>query len=58
MPKPATTTRGFGTAEMRAVGELVVRALRERDDPSALADVAASVRAICARFPVPGLPDA
>jgi glycine hydroxymethyltransferase len=55
---PATTTRGFGTAEMRTVGELVVRTLRERDDASALTEVAAAVRSICARFPVPGLPDA
>jgi glycine hydroxymethyltransferase len=52
---PATTTRGFGRAEMRQVGELLVRALRERDDAAALAEVALEVRAICARFPVPGL---
>jgi glycine hydroxymethyltransferase len=55
---PATTTRGFGSAEMRQVGELIVRALRERDDPAALDDVARSVKEICARFPVPGLPNA
>jgi glycine hydroxymethyltransferase len=55
---PATTTRGFGTVEMRAVGGLIVRTLRERDDVSALDEVAAAVRDICARFPVPGLPDA
>jgi glycine/serine hydroxymethyltransferase len=41
---------------MRRVGELLVRALRERDDPAACAEVAREVRAICARFPVPGLP--
>ena len=29
---PATTTRGFGTDEMRLVGELIVRTLRGRDD--------------------------
>ncbi len=52
---PATTTRGFGRAEMRQVGELLVRALRERDDAAALAEVALEVHAICARFPVPGL---
>jgi glycine hydroxymethyltransferase len=55
---PATTTRGFGRAEMRQVGALLVRALRERHDPAALADVSHEVRAICARFPVPGLPGA
>ncbi len=29
---PAMTTRGFGPAEMRRVGELIVRAIRHRDD--------------------------
>jgi glycine hydroxymethyltransferase len=53
---PATTTRGFGRAEMRQVGELLVRALRMRREPAALAEVSNEVRAICARFPVPGLP--
>jgi len=55
---PATTTRGFGTAEMRQIGELLVRTLRDRDDPAALEDVSRTVKEICARFPVPGLPDA
>jgi len=55
---PATTTRGFGTAEMRQVGELIVRTLRDREDPASLEAVARSVKEICARFPVPGLPDA
>ncbi len=55
---PATTTRGFGRAEMRQVGELLVRTLRKRDDPTALVEVSTEVRAICARFPVPGLPSA
>jgi glycine hydroxymethyltransferase len=55
---PATTSRGFGTTEMRQVGELLVRTLRQRDDAAALAEVASQVRDICARFPVPGLPDA
>ena len=55
---PATTTRGFGTPEMRLIGELIVRTLRERDDPAALQDVARSVKEICARFPVPGLSNA
>jgi len=54
---PATTTRGFGRAEMREVGELLVRTLRQRDDPGALEDVARAVKQMCARFPVPGLTD-
>ncbi len=52
---PATTTRGFGPAEMRTVGELIVRTLRGRDDARALEAVRAEVREICARFPVAGL---
>ena len=54
---PATTTRGFGTDEMRLVGELIVRTLRERDNEAALAAVRREVKEICARFPVPGLPE-
>jgi glycine hydroxymethyltransferase len=53
---PAVTTRGFGPAEMRRVGELIVRTLEGRDDPAVLASVTDEVRDICASFPVPGLP--
>jgi glycine hydroxymethyltransferase len=53
---PAVTTRGFGPAEMRRVGELIVRTLKGRDDPAVLASVTTEVRDICASFPVPGLP--
>jgi glycine hydroxymethyltransferase len=55
---PATTTRGFGPDEMRVIGRLIVQALRERDDAQALDDVRRTVKEICARFPVPGLPSA
>jgi glycine hydroxymethyltransferase len=55
---PATTTRGFGTSEMRHVGELIVRTLRDREDPRALDEVRREVKEICARFPVPGLAEA
>jgi glycine hydroxymethyltransferase len=54
---PATTTRGLGTAEMRQVGELIVRTLRDREDAGALEAVRREVKEICARFPVPGLPE-
>jgi glycine hydroxymethyltransferase len=53
---PAVTTRGFGPVEMERVGSLIVRALRGREDPSLLAELAREVRDICARFPAPGLP--
>jgi glycine hydroxymethyltransferase len=55
---PATTTRGFGTDEMRAVGRLIADALEQRGDDAAQVRLAAEVREIVARFPVPGLPAA
>ena len=55
---PATTTRGFGADEMRALGRMIVDAIRTRDDPAEQARLAAEVAVICARFPVPGLPAA
>ena len=55
---PATTTRGFGPAEMRDVGRLLVETLLARDEPTEHARIGAEVREICARFPVPGLPEA
>jgi glycine hydroxymethyltransferase len=53
---PATTTRGMGTGEMHTVGQLIVEALRERDDAAVHARIRDDVRALVARFPVPGLP--
>jgi len=55
---PATTTRGFGPAEMRQVGSLIVRTITGRAEPAVQAAIGAEVDAICARFPVPGLIDA
>jgi glycine hydroxymethyltransferase len=55
---PATTTRGFGQDEMRALGRMIVDAIRTRDEPAEQARLAAEVASICARFPVPGLPAA
>ena len=55
---PATTTRGFGPDEMRLVGRLLVEALRTREEPAEHARIRAEVHEICARFPVPGLPEA
>jgi glycine hydroxymethyltransferase len=54
---PATTTRGFGPSEMRQVAAMIVRAIAARDDAAAQSAIAAEVAAICARFPVPGLPE-
>ena len=52
---PATTTRGFGPDEMRAIGRIVVEAIRSRDDPTRLGRLAGEVAEMVARFPVPGL---
>jgi glycine hydroxymethyltransferase len=55
---PATTTRGFGEAEMRHVGELIVSAINGRDDETAKDTLRGRIREICGRFPVPGLSEA
>ena len=55
---PATTSRGFGTDEMREIGRIIVEAIRGRDEPTTQARLADQVRDIVARFPVPGMPAA
>jgi glycine hydroxymethyltransferase len=52
---PATTTRGFGAGEMRAIARLVTEAIARRDDADAKARLAGEVAEIVGRFPVPGL---
>ena len=58
---PAATTRGFGEAEFRQVGELIGRVLdglvANRDDNSAVEqEVRREVQLLCRRFPIyPGL---
>ncbi len=52
---PATTTRGFGTSEMRSIGRIVVETIASRDEPAELARLRAEVHDIIERFPVPGL---
>jgi glycine hydroxymethyltransferase len=49
---PAVTTRGFGEAEMREVGELIVQVLEHIHDETAIAAVAARVAALTSRFPL------
>ena len=55
---PAVTTRGFGPDEIREIGRMIIEAITARDEPAEQARLAAEVREICGRFPVPGLPDA
>jgi glycine hydroxymethyltransferase len=55
---PATTSRGFGPDEMRAVGRIIIDAIRHRAEPAVQARLATEVRRIVDQFPVPGLPAA
>jgi glycine hydroxymethyltransferase len=55
---PATTSRGFGEDEMRAVGRIIIEAINARDDDAVQRRLAGEVADIVARFPVPGLPAA
>jgi glycine hydroxymethyltransferase len=52
---PATTTRGFGPAEMRAIARIITEAIARRDDPAASARLRDEAGEIARRFPVPGL---
>jgi len=49
---PAITTRGFGIAEARQVGELVADVVQVWTDSAHLTAVREQVRALCNRFPV------
>ncbi len=55
---PAATSRGFGTAEFREIGQMITEVLdglaRSNDGSNAAAEqaVAARVQALCARFPI------
>jgi glycine hydroxymethyltransferase len=56
---PAGTTRGFGVAEFREIGKLIVEVIdglanknHEEGDPEVEAKVAARVSDLCARFPI------
>ena len=53
---PATTTRGMGPDEMRLIGNWIVDAIRQREDPAAHERIRREVRELTAAFPVPGLP--
>jgi glycine hydroxymethyltransferase len=52
---PATTTRGFGPDEMRAIARIITEAIARRDDPAASGRLRDEAAEIAGRFPVPGL---
>jgi glycine hydroxymethyltransferase len=47
----AQTTAGMGVDEMKTVGQLIGKALSNRDDEATLTKVREEVRALCAAFP-------
>src|SRR5262245_5999048 len=49
---PAVTTRGMGVAEMKIIGDLMVRALAAPDDASVHGSVRAEAAKLCERFPL------
>ena len=49
---PAVSTRGFMEAEMRQTGELMLRALKARDNDAALAEIRREVLDLLDRFPL------
>jgi glycine hydroxymethyltransferase len=49
---PAMTTRGFGLAEARKVGELIADVLDAPGNRRSLARVGTEVRKLCRRYPV------
>ena len=51
---PAVTTRGMKEAEMREIGQLIARILREPEDRVVREDVEREVTALCDRFPLYG----
>lgn len=52
---PALTTRGMKEAEMSHVAQWIVEAMRSHDSTPKLAELHEGVKALCSRFPVPGL---
>ncbi len=50
---PAMTTRGFGEKECSRVAELMIDAIKHRDNKAVLSTVHEEIRTLCARFPIP-----
>ena len=48
---PSVTTQGMTETEMPVIASLIARALRQRDDAAALAEVRREVADLCGRFP-------
>jgi len=54
---PGATTRGFGKDEMKTIGGLVVKVIKNIDDKIVIEEVKQEISKLCSRFPVPGIDD-
>jgi len=52
---PAVTSRGFGTGEIKQVAGLILKVLNSVGDDKVASLVCQEVRAMCQRFPAPGI---
>jgi len=52
---PAVTTRGMKEKEMELIADFIDRALKNVGKPEELAKIKAEVKAMCVKFPVPGI---
>ena len=50
---PAITTRGFKEAECTQVAELMIAALKHKDDQTKLNSIHQEIKTLCAKFPIP-----
>lgn len=50
---PAITTRGFGEKESTRVAELMVEAMKSKNDDKKLGAIREEIRALCKKFPIP-----
>ncbi len=48
---PAATTKGMGNSEMTVIADLIDRAIKAREDESALSAIKEEVRELCSGFP-------
>jgi glycine hydroxymethyltransferase len=49
---PAVTTRGMGIEEMKQIGKMISRVIKNMKDDAVIADVRNQVSALCQRFPL------
>ena len=52
---PAVTSRGFGTEEIKRVAAMIIQVLNSAGNTKVALQVRQEVRAICQRFPAPGI---